>query len=71
MRLTMRNKIKYCTVVLAGVLLLFTEPVFAAGPPQPSPFSNPLAVSLVSLMIVLIIIIGVLANILLVLPIYG
>ena len=61
----MRKKIKYYPVVLAGLLILFGQPVWAAGPAQPSLSSNPLTVSLLALMVVLLIIIGVLANILL------
>jgi cytochrome c oxidase cbb3-type subunit 3 len=64
MRLNMRKKIKFVSIVLA-MMIMAASPVWAAGPPQPSPFSNPLTVSLVSLMIVLLIIIGILANILL------
>jgi cytochrome c oxidase cbb3-type subunit 3 len=59
----MRYKIKL-TLSLAASGLLFAQPVWAAGPPEPSVFSNPLAVSLLVLMLLLLIVIGVLANIL-------
>lgn len=52
---------------LTGVLLLlgFASPVWAAGTSDSSVFSNPLAVTLIVLMTLLLIIIGVLATILL------
>jgi cytochrome c oxidase cbb3-type subunit 3 len=59
----MRNKIKLILSLVASGLL-FAQPVWAAGPPEPSVFSNPLAVSLLVLMLLLLIVIGVLANIL-------
>jgi cytochrome c oxidase cbb3-type subunit 3 len=59
----MRKKIKPI-LSLAASGLLFAQPVWAAGPPEPSVFSNPLAVSLLVLMLLLLIVIGVLANIL-------
>ncbi|MDP4261480.1 MAG: cbb3-type cytochrome c oxidase N-terminal domain-containing protein [Bacteroidota bacterium] len=51
----------------AGILLMlgFVQPVWAAGPPAPSIFSNPFALTLIILMLLLLIIIGILANILL------
>jgi cytochrome c oxidase cbb3-type subunit 3 len=51
---------------LLGVFLAmgFVQPVWAAGPPAPSAFSNPLAIVLVVLMLLLLIVIGILANIL-------
>ncbi len=62
----MQNKIKYIIRVFTSLsFLLSAVPVWAAGPPEPSPFSNPLAVTLLVLMLLLLIIIGVLANILL------
>lgn len=60
----MRKKVKYILSLLAGLLVLSSQPVWAAGPPEPSPFSNPLAITLIALMTLLLIIIGVLANIL-------
>jgi len=59
----MRTKIKFA-LSLALLSVLFAKPVWAAGPPEPSVFSNPLAVSLIVLMVLLLIVIGVLANIL-------
>ena len=52
---------------LAGIFLLivFAQPVWAAGPPAPSIFSSPLAIALITLMILLLIIIAILANVLL------
>ncbi|MBL7740780.1 MAG: c-type cytochrome [Chitinophagaceae bacterium] len=49
-----------------GVFLLISlaTPVWAAGPPEPSIFSNPLALTFIILMIILLIIIGILAYIL-------
>jgi cytochrome c oxidase cbb3-type subunit 3 len=44
-------------VVLTGL----SHPVWAAGPPEPSVFSNPLALTFMVLMMVLLIIIGILA----------
>ena len=51
---------------LLYILLLpgFVQPLWAAGPPQESIFNNTLAVTLLILMALLLIIIGVLANIL-------
>jgi len=49
---------------LSLLLLAFAQPVWAAGPPEPSIFSNPLALTLLILMLVLLIIIAVLANLL-------
>ena len=60
----MRTKAKYILSLLAGLFVLSSQPVWAAGPPEPSPFSNPLAITLIALMALLLIIIGVLANIL-------
>ena len=60
----MRIKIKFTTGIISLFLLLFSNSVFAAGPPAPSLFSNGLAVALLSLMVVLLIVIGILANIL-------
>ena len=52
--------------VVSALLLsvLTTSPVWAAGPPAPSILSNPLALTLLVLMGLLLIIIGILANIL-------
>jgi Cytochrome c, mono- and diheme variants len=49
-----------------GVLaaLVTSLPVWAAGPPAENPLNNPFAVLLISLMIILLIAIGILANIL-------
>jgi len=60
----MRIKIKFKIGIFSLLLLLFSNSVFAAGPPAPSLFSNGLAVALLSLMVVLLIVIGILANIL-------
>jgi cytochrome c oxidase cbb3-type subunit III len=62
MLIIMRNKIKFIPG-LAALLLLTSQPVWAAGPPAPSIFSNPLAVIFIILMLVLLIVIGILANI--------
>ena len=49
-----------------GVLaaLVTTIPAWAAGPPAENPLSNPFAILLISIMIILLIAIGILANIL-------
>jgi cytochrome c oxidase cbb3-type subunit 3 len=52
---------KIATIILA---LIAVTPLWAAGPPAPSILSNPLAITLLVLMALLLIIIGVLANIL-------
>lgn len=62
MLIIMRNKIKFIPG-LAALLLFTSQPVWAAGPPAPSIFSNPLAVVFIILMLVLLIVIGILANI--------
>jgi cytochrome c oxidase cbb3-type subunit 3 len=61
----MRNKLKYIGVGLFTLLIGSVQPVWAAGPPSPSIFNNPLAVTFIVMMILLLIIIGVLSNILL------
>ena len=50
-------------IYLLSVMLLtgFSLPAWAAGPPEPSVFGNPLALTLMILMVVLLIIIGILA----------
>lgn len=60
----MRITNKYFTAIFTLLALLFSQPIFAAGPPAPSIFSNGLALILISIMIVLLIVIGILANIL-------
>jgi cytochrome c oxidase cbb3-type subunit III len=60
----MRNKLKYILGLFAVLFILSVQPVRAADPPAPSLFSNTLAMTLFILMILLLIIIGVLANIL-------
>lgn len=59
----MRKTIKYISALVAVSLLLFIQPVWAAGPPAPSFFNNPLAVTFIVLMLLLLIVIGILANI--------
>lgn len=59
----MRNNIKYIAGLLTMLLLFNPRPVWAAGPPEPSVFSNPLAVTFLVLMMILLVIIGILANI--------
>ena len=58
----MCKKIKYILSLSVGLFLLSAQPVFAAGPKEPSIFSHPLAVIMVMLMALLLIIIAVLAN---------
>ncbi|MBK8141023.1 MAG: c-type cytochrome [Chitinophagaceae bacterium] len=64
MLLSMRKKTKYIPGILASLLIMTAQPVWAAGPPEPSILSNPLALTLMILMALLLIIIGILANIL-------
>jgi cytochrome c oxidase cbb3-type subunit III len=59
----MRNKLKYISGLIATLLVFTVQPAFAGGPPAPSIFSNPLAITFIVLMILLLIIIGILANI--------
>lgn len=58
----MRKKSKYSLSLLAGFLLLTAQPAFAGGPQEPSVFSHPLAVIMITAMGLLLIIIAVLAN---------
>ncbi|HRE36893.1 MAG TPA: cbb3-type cytochrome c oxidase N-terminal domain-containing protein [Chitinophagaceae bacterium] len=60
----MRKNLKYILGLFSGILLWAMQPVWAAGPPAPSPFSNPMIIMLVTLMLLLLIVIGILANIL-------
>jgi len=60
----MKRTLKYFWLMAAVLGILPSTEIFAAGPPEPSPFSNPLAVTLVVLMLLLLIIIGVLGYIL-------
>ena len=59
----MRNKLKHISGLIATLLVFTLQPAFAGGPPAPSIFSNPLAITFIALMILLLIIIGILANI--------
>lgn len=59
------KRTKYIVSILSVSTMMAIQPVWAAGPPEPSIFSNILAVSLISLMILLLIVIGILGNILL------
>ncbi|MES1198200.1 MAG: cbb3-type cytochrome c oxidase N-terminal domain-containing protein, partial [Chitinophagaceae bacterium] len=63
---TSSKLIKCSRAIVLAIILLFTssQPVWAAGPPEPSPFSNPLAIMLLIIIIILLIVIAVLANIL-------
>lgn len=60
----MRKNLKYMFGLFSGILLWALQPAWAAGPPAPSPFSNPMIIMLVILMLLLLIIIGILGNIL-------
>jgi len=57
-----RGFLKTCG--LSSLLLVFVQPALAAGPPEPSIFSNALAIMLLVLMLLLLIVIAVLANLL-------
>ncbi|HRX93833.1 MAG TPA: cbb3-type cytochrome c oxidase N-terminal domain-containing protein [Chitinophagaceae bacterium] len=63
--LSINKKLKYILSLFICLPLLMTNTAWAAGPPSESPFSNPLALTLIVLMLLLLIIIGILANILL------
>ncbi|HEX5025328.1 MAG TPA: cbb3-type cytochrome c oxidase N-terminal domain-containing protein [Agriterribacter sp.] len=58
----------YHLVKLAGItawlLILCSAPAFASGPPAPSALSNPLALTLLTLMVILLIVIAMLGNLL-------
>lgn len=56
-----KNILRLLSVFL---LLGFSSPVWAAGPPEPSIFNNPLAVTFIVLMVLLLIVIGILAQLL-------
>lgn len=58
------KQIKYLTVFITISLLLCYQPARAAGPPEPSIFTNPMALALLLVMVLLLIIIGVLAAVL-------
>jgi cytochrome c oxidase cbb3-type subunit 3 len=60
----MPKKTKYSISLISIFFLMNTQPIWAAGPPQPSSFSNPLAITLLCFMLVLLFIIGILANVL-------
>lgn len=60
----MRNKLKYIIGLFAALFLLPAQQIWAAGPPEPSIFSNPLALIFFILMLILLIVIAVLAHIL-------
>jgi cytochrome c oxidase cbb3-type subunit III len=60
----MRKKIKNITGLTAILFLLSAQPAFAGEAPAPSIFSNPLAITFIVLMLLLLIVIGILANIL-------
>ena len=66
MHLLIHKKYKIAVRLISVLLLIiFAQPVWAAGPPAPSIFSSPLAIALIVLMIILLIIIAILANVLL------
>lgn len=59
----MRNITKYISCLITILLLFSIQPVWAAGPPAPSLFSNPLAITFLIIMLLLLIVIGILGNI--------
>lgn len=64
MLLSLRKQLKYPAAIIPVLLLLAMQPAHAAGSPGPSLYSNPVAMGLLALMIVLLIVIGFLGNIL-------
>lgn len=60
----MRTTTKYMLGLLTALTMTAVQPVWAAGPPAPSLFSNPLTLTFIILMVLLLVIIGILANIL-------
>ncbi len=60
----MRKTTKYMMGLLSALTIISVQPVWAAGPPSPSIFSNPLTLTFIILMVLLLVIIGILANIL-------
>jgi cytochrome c oxidase cbb3-type subunit III len=62
--ISMRKKIKNIISLTAILLLLSTQPAFAGEAPAPSIFSNPLAITFIVLMLLLLVVIGILGNIL-------
>lgn len=60
----MRTTTKYMLGLLTALTMTAVQPVWAAGPPSPSLFSNPLTLTFIILMVLLLVIIGILANIL-------
>ena len=63
-KLLLRNKQAGRVLLLLTTFGILAKPALAAGPPEPSIFSNPLAMILLSLMALLLIVIAVLANLL-------
>jgi hypothetical protein len=61
-KLLLRNKKAGRVLLLLTSFGILAKPALAAGPPEPSIFSNPLALTLLSLMALLLIVIAVLAN---------
>ena len=59
------KQLRYITGLCSGFLLISVQPVWAAGPPAPSLFSNVVALCLVVVMILLLVCIAFLGNILL------
>jgi cytochrome c oxidase cbb3-type subunit III len=64
MLFNIQKNIKYILGLFSGLLLIALQPAWAAGPPAPSAFSNPMVIVMIILMVLLLIIIGILANIL-------
>lgn len=60
----MRKTTKYTLGLLTALSITSVQPVWAAGPPAPSIFNNPLTLTFIILMVLLLVIIGILANIL-------
>jgi cytochrome c oxidase cbb3-type subunit III len=64
-KLIAKRKLNRVAIILLALFTLGTQPVWAAGPPAESAFSNPLVIVMISFMVVLLIVIAILGNILL------
>ena len=61
----LRKRLRYFICLSAGMLLLNIPSLYAAGPPKPSAFDNPVTIGFLILMLILLLVIFMLANLLL------